>query len=647
MRPQLFALLVGINAYKKPITPLIGCLNDVRKLEAVLQEQTNYFDVHIKTLTDQHALKDSIITEFRNHLGMAKENDTVLFYYSGHGTQEEANPIFWSGEPDKKLECLVCYDGVTMVNGQPKMNLLADKELRFLIGELARTNVHIVTIFDCCHSGTNTRNGLFSVGSEILERKVIHRERLSMAFPERAWSNFIFSETISQTEALDGGISSLLREGSHVQMAACQNDESAYEVAGEGVFTKNLVEILRRCNSNISYHRLQSAIQSYLRHQFKQTPKIYVTGDHNQLFSGFLSKDTVESELYGNVTFHIDLGWVLDMGSLQGMMAKKELLLEEQDSKTEYKAQIINVAVTYSQIKFLNEANESLETTKIFKAKIDGIIGHNLHIFVTPEVLNNSNAPSLIQNIQESSKLNQIENISEADYCLIAQNDALLLTAPERMKIPLVPKILLKDLVSEGSTRMFHYLEHISKFEFVKYLTNTGSFMLRPDTVSIQIFIEDTPVAINNDEVVLKYQKTGDEWGGSIRVKIKNTSPKKLYAALCYLSFNCGVFTRILPTGVVGLEPGAEAWALDGAPIDFKLEPEITTLGYSESTSYLKLLISTEDFTQQLFTLTLDDLPGPLQEDITSRGLTIPKESEVVHDWTSRLITIRMPNPEL
>ena len=171
--------------------------------------------------------------------------------------------------------------------------------------------------------------------------------------------------------------------------------------------------------------------------------------------------------------------------------------------------------------------------------------------------------------------------------------------------------------------------------------------MLRPDTVSIQIFIEDTPVAINNDEVVLNYQKIGDEWGGAIRVKIKNTSPKKLYAALCYLSFNYGVFTRILPTGVVGLEPGAEAWALDGAPIDFKLEQEITTLGYSESTSYLKLLISTEDFTQQLFTLTLDDLPGPLQEDITSRGLTIPKESEVVHDWTSRLITIRMPNPEL
>ena len=145
----------------------------------------------------------------------------------------------------------------------------------------------------------------------------------------------------------------------------------------------------------------------------------------------------------------------------------------------------------------------------------------------------------------------------------------------------------------------------------------------------------------------LDYVKQTGKWGGSIRIKLKNTSDKKLYGALCYLSFNFGIVTRILPMGVVGLEPGAEAWALDGAPIDFVLEPEILAFNYSESTSYIKLLLSTEDFTTQLQTLALADLPSPITEGKGTRGLKVTAVPEVVHDWTTRLITLRMPNPEL
>lgn len=646
--PKLFALLVAIDAYQAPITPLHGCINDVRKLEAFLQGQKDHFELKVKTLTNDLAVKANIVDAFWSHLALAQKDDTVLFYYSGHGTQEEADPVFWPGETDKKLESLVCYDGLVMVNGSPKMNLLADKELRFLIHELEATKAHVITIFDCCHSGTNTRNGSFTnEGNAILERKVVNRQRLSMAFPQRSWSDFIFSDTLPYDLIKEEGIPALLKEGKHLQMAACQNDESAYEVAGEGVFTKNLIDILQRCRGNISYHRLQSTIQNYLRHQFKQTPKIYVSGDENLLFSSFLNKGTTESEIFGTVSFHQDLGWTLDMGAMQGIGPNKEIPLEEQSSGTTYNAQIKSVEVGYAQVSIQTDSEKPLDTSLIFKANTGQAGGRNLQIFISPRLIQNQKFSPLVDNIGLLSTLHMVQNASEADYCLVDDNDFLLLTHPERMEVPLVPKIPMETIAGHGADMTSNILEHLSKFEFVKHLTNPGAFMLRPDHMSIQVFDGERVVPIKNEELMLEYHRTELEWGGSIRVKIKNVSNVKLYCAVCYLSFNFGVFTRVLPAGVEGLEPGAEAWALDGAPINFKLEPEIVAYTYQESTSYLKVLVSTEDFTLQLQSLALDDLPGPLQSENGTRGLALSKEPEVLNDWTSRLITLRMPNPEL
>ncbi len=644
-QPKLLALLVGIDAYKKPITPLNGCINDVHKIAGFLQKQDKSFQVEIVTLINDEATKANIVEGFKTHLGSAKKDDSVLFYYSGHGTQENANSVFWPGESDKKLESLVCYDGLVLVEGKPKMNLLADKELRFLIGELATTNPNILTIFDCCHSGTNTRNGSFSQEKNgILERKVLNR--LSMAFPERPWADFIFSEQISQKDVLEKGSHVAIKEGTHIQMAACQNDESAFEVHGEGVFTKNLIDILERCNGAISYHRLQSTIQSYLRHQFKQTPKIYVVGDESALFSGFLNKEVDEKELHGSVSFNSDLGWILDMGSLQGLNIKKEISLQEEESKTTYKAQISEVSVSYSKVSFLSDLDKEMDTSRIFKATIDGILGHNIQLYIMPALLTDTRTTSLIHQIQQLTSVHQVDLKAEADYCLLEQDECLVLSSPENTSIPIVPPISLQNWHNSNATQMKSYLEHLSKYAFVKYLNNPAAFLLRPDHISMQILDGDTSLPIVHDEIILNYVKIGDTWGGSIRVKLKNTSQKKLYVALCYLSFNFGVYARLLPAGVVGLDAGSEIWALDGASIQLKLEPEVIPFNYRQSISYLKLLISTEDFTQQLYTLSLDDLPSPVEEKKGTRGLALNREPQIIHDWTSKLITLRMPNPE-
>lgn len=648
--PKLFALLVGVDQYQAPITPLGGCVNDVKKLQAYLENDKENFETLIHSLTDQKATKANMVSGFREHLAKAKKGDTVLFYYSGHGTQEDADEVFWRGEADKKIEALVCYDSVSVENGTPRMALLADKELRFLIQEVAQSEPHIVTIFDCCHSGGNTRNGNFSEYSENKGDAVIKRRRLSMAFPKREWKDFVFSDTISIKDIEEKGLPAAFPEGQHLQIAACQSDESAYEVGGEGVFTKNLIEILKRCQGNISYHRLQSTIQGYLRHQFKQTPKIYTSGNPSALFACFLNKDSEQTPIEGSVSYNADLGWTLDMGSIQGMVSGTELSLKEEGTEKVYTAQISTANVTHSVVVFSENDKTAFDKDAIFKAEITSFLTHALHLYVDSSAKDMVTNSGLFEKLETFENLNVTNELTQADYCLTNQKDTILLTNSAQTLIPLVPGLSADTFGKDEVNRVLGYLDHLSRYTFVKHLTNPVSFLLRPDHISLTVYSDEdpqNPIPINADELTLHYKKTGADWRGAIRIKLKNKSDKKLYCALCYLSFNYGVYTKMLPAGVLGLEPQAEIWTFDGDPINFKLEPEVLQYNYSESTSYLKLVISTEDFTQQLNTLYLEDLPGPIGDNPKLKGFELAKEAEVVNDWTTRLITVRMPNPEI
>lgn len=471
-----------------------------------------------------------------------------------------------------------------------------------------------------------------------------------MAFPKRNWADFIFGNAISRQDIKDRGLAVCLPEGEHLQMAACQRDESAYEVNGSGVFTKNLIEVLERCNGNISYLRLQSVVQGYLRHQFNQTPKIYSSGTDESLITGFLNKQTEESLIQGSVTYNTSMGWILDMGSIQGMVSDTELLLIEQASGREYKAKIEVVNVTHSTVSFLDVNETDFEEDLIFTAKITSFLTHALLLYVDPLAIEAIKGTSLLKSIKAFQNLNIADSITGADFCLVIENESLQLTKPGRPDVPIVPGLPRKSFGKEEANKILNYLDHLGRYTFVKYLCNPVSFLLQPNFVSIAFYLNEdsnTPILMQGDELFLRYKKTGDRWSGSVRIKLKNNAGTKLYCALCYLSFNYGVYTRMLSTGVVGLDPRAQVWARDGNPINFKLESEVIPLKYEESTSYLKLLISTEDFTTQLSTLNLEDLPGPLEELPKHKGLETASELGVVHDWTSRLITIHMPNPEL
>ena len=88
-RPTRLALLVGVNDYKADALPdLAGCVNDVHAMKSLLIGQYGFAAQDVRVLTNAAATREEIIRAVRENLiERAKENDTVLFYFSGLGSR--------------------------------------------------------------------------------------------------------------------------------------------------------------------------------------------------------------------------------------------------------------------------------------------------------------------------------------------------------------------------------------------------------------------------------------------------------------------------------------------------------------------------------------------------------------------------------
>ncbi len=133
------ALLVGIDRYDN-MNDLGLCVRDVEKLRPLLErhQQHKYPNYHVRTLTSDR-------TEVtRARLRQACEelfafDDTVLFYFSGHGVQPRDGRDGWlvTQDGDAGAPGLALYDLLTMANRSPATSVLLILDSCFS-GELGR-----------------------------------------------------------------------------------------------------------------------------------------------------------------------------------------------------------------------------------------------------------------------------------------------------------------------------------------------------------------------------------------------------------------------------------------------------------------------------------------------------------------------------
>jgi len=648
MPKTIYALLVGINDYPAPVPKLNGCVPDVKSVEAYLRGLPDT-SVEFMILTDQAATKTKIVSGFRDHLSKAKAADVAFFYFSGHGTQEVADEVFWRSEPSHRLQALVCYDGIVEENGQQIFNLLADKELRYLLHELSKTGAHILILFDCCHSGDNTR----SQQPKVAARRYAPQNRLTFAVPQRRWEQFIFSNQLSREAFTGQSVAELMPEGRHIQIAACAPDESAFEEGHSGVFTRTLLDVLERAEGHLSYYNLESRVRSLLKNNYRQTPRVYASSGHpDELFHNFLDrKGEGHSALYGNVLHRTGAGWYLELGYSTAIAPfAKTLPVLSHDGSQKFTARIGKTANGRIELLFDGAAPDE---KGLYKAPLSGLLSAQLAVYFDVK----STQIAGLQFIEKAWKeagasLVRAEAEKDADYTLIIADNAYTIAKPEdRPQRPLTPVLNGFDPNQAGLT--VDWLQHISRWEFVKELRNEyhagGVRLLKPNSVDLEVFKvhangEEQLLPLEGDEARLAYEKQADgNLGGRIKIRLTNRFSRDLHVALLYLSMNFGSDGALLKPTVYKLKPGESIWTFEGKTIPLTYEAQVKVFNLPESLTRLKLIANTEFF--DVTPLLLNDLPPPTQRSAGRLRSAGRKEPGDTQDWITRLVTLRMPNP--
>jgi uncharacterized caspase-like protein len=265
------ALLVGINDYAPAGyggPDLSGCVADVEDMANTLVI-LGIPAKSIKICTDRRATTAGILDGLKWLIKKAKKNDTLVFYYSGHGSQVTDID---NDEPDRKDEILCPHD----IDFDQKKYITDDK-----LNEIFATipeGVTLEVILDSCHSGTGTRE----IGKEEAKTKARYlKPPLDYQFhidyePELVGRKLLKTSNSKKQEIAKGL--------NHILWSACKENQVSEETEIEGkvrgVFTYNFCQVLRRTNGNITRKSLHKIVNAAIkRGGYAQTPQLEAVKD--------------------------------------------------------------------------------------------------------------------------------------------------------------------------------------------------------------------------------------------------------------------------------------------------------------------------------------------------------------------------------
>lgn len=146
---KTIALITGVGNYDDPRNNL-ACLDaDMTNIRRLVNGPLAVAPEDLLVLTDRKATAPNILESFRTHLiKRAGPQDTVVFYYSGHGYHV---PDHNGDEEDGQDEILAPY-GTDILK---ESSYVTDDQIGALLKELKCARA--IVILDSCHSGTGSR----------------------------------------------------------------------------------------------------------------------------------------------------------------------------------------------------------------------------------------------------------------------------------------------------------------------------------------------------------------------------------------------------------------------------------------------------------------------------------------------------------
>lgn len=594
MPQNLYALIIGINAYPYPVPLLHGCVNDANAIESYLQGRVagECFQVHVRKLLDQQATRQAVIDGFRQHLCQARGGDVALFYYSGHGSQEPAPPEFWDIEPDHRNETLVCWD-----SRQAEGRDLADKELGYLIYEAAQQGAHVVVVLDCCHSGSGTRDA-YPTGDV---RWAPADER------PRPLSDYLFA---GQRDIQSGGWSNL-PQGRHVLLAACRPEQRAreYDADGKvwGTFSYFLRQALEGISGELTYHDLFKQAQARtLVNAPDQAPQLEASHpeDLDRPFLGGAVRP--RPQVY--TASHNGFEWVLDGGALHGLQSTQgqeatSLALFPLEASGEALRDLTQAVAQAILIEALPEKSRlqitqgSLDRQRSYKALVTGLPlpplgvlleGDEAGLALVRQALAGGapggGASLYVQEASEGARLR-----------LLAKQNTYTITYPSQER-PLAARLSGYDMAN--ARQAVERLEHIARWLRTRDLRNPAS-QLPVEGLRVWITLPGASQAIPPDALRFEYRQVDGEWQQpSYDLHLENQSGRVLYVSVLGLWESFAIETIFPNQPVVRLGPG-ESFKLQ---LWGSVPDEVWQQGVTDRQDILQLIACTSEFDASLLT---------------------------------------------
>lgn len=611
---KLYSLFIGIDTYHpdSKITPLDGCRNDVAAMKDYLSNTyAKAFDLAPSlTLLNQDATYQNICKYIGpDHLAKAVKGDVVLLYYSGHGTQEKAAPEFEWLDPTGVHEGIVCYD-----SGLSGKYCLSDKEIRILLQRVQQQGAHLVTIFDCCHSGTISR---------AIDDVSLGKAR-QFFFPER-------TETRPYSTYLDGYFVKNFPKGprpnelplaSHLMMSACDRQEKAFELKNQrGMFSFNLLKVLEN-DPSVSYADLYTRCQaSMFRSVEKQHPQFEpIAGfDPWQKFLNLGSaKDLGQRSIY-LLSANDKNAWNINCGAVHGLSTELNKLaefeiLEQKTGKSLGRASTSSVGFQDSTVVLSN--NLALDMNGSYEAVLLSLpsIPYTIALKATEKGKKRYQAYLSAQQKMGKSRLSPYFDLVEGKvggkYSVNLDLDVLEIYNQES-------NTLIKRIGGDDDDPVFEtaieILDGIAKWEQNLLLDNRSTQFNRnafqiniKNTETQQILTKGIMDPANPNTEVVNVQ-LGKNQNGKYRLpldlELKNTTGATLFCKALYFSPKYGVVSLNGDYLTADEIPAQDQFVQP----DF-LEFEIPA-GKKEGIEVVKFIISTTKVNEE-FLLEKDDLEG-------------------------------------
>lgn len=265
------AFLVGLNRYPDPRNNLKGCVNDVLLMAKTLEEQYRFDKKDIGLLTDERATTVAIRKGLEKLVDGARAGDSLVFHFSGHGTQ--VRDVHGDELKDNLDEIICPYD-------LDWNNPFTDDDMAAICAKVPKGAL-LTVILDCCHSGTGLREFLdpsLPVRYKFIPAPVEVRHRaesrienrgldrsVTLAGPDKGLRVRRFGVSLTRTNA--------------VLIAGCRANQTSADawIDGDyhGALTYYLWRSMRAARWSTTYRKLLAATGEALAdHNFDQVPQI-------------------------------------------------------------------------------------------------------------------------------------------------------------------------------------------------------------------------------------------------------------------------------------------------------------------------------------------------------------------------------------